>query len=368
MNINHHNYEEYFILYMDNELGSDARRMVEAFVQQHPELKGELDLLLQYKLVPDTDIVFDGKEELMKTGDNSVITLSNYDEWFILYMDNELTTGQKTAVEQFMSANPSLKKEFGLLQCTKLQPEVIIFADKASLYRTEEKVKPMPVRWWRVAAAAVLLLGIGITTAVVLNKKSLNKEIVKVTIPETKKTTETPVVVPNKSVSPDNESIAANNNTQVLTPVVKQNNNNNSIAKEKNMVLKNHSPVIITPQPIKEESVVANNDKKSNDLPKPLNNPNINNNDAANNAVATNTTSKENKQQVPLTNSVVTTQNPQSSDIVNASYTELDQPDGKKNKNRGFFRKIARTFEKRTDIDPTDDNKLLIAGISIKLK
>ena len=55
MNINHHNYEEYFILYMDNELGSDARRMVEAFVQQHPELKGELDLLLQYKLVPDTE-------------------------------------------------------------------------------------------------------------------------------------------------------------------------------------------------------------------------------------------------------------------------------------------------------------------------
>ena len=108
--------------------------------------------------------------------------------------------------------------------------------------------------------------------------------------------------------------------------------------------------------------------RKSNDLPKPLNNPNINNNDAANNAVAVNNTSKENKQQVPLTNSVVTTQNPQSSDIVNASYTEFDQPDGKKNKNRGFFRKIARTFEKRTDIDPTDDNKLLIAGISIKLK
>ena len=57
--INRHNYEEYFILYMDNELGSEERRMVEAFVQQHPDLKEELDNLLQYKLAPDTDIVFD---------------------------------------------------------------------------------------------------------------------------------------------------------------------------------------------------------------------------------------------------------------------------------------------------------------------
>jgi hypothetical protein len=45
MNINRHNYEEYFILYMDNELDSDDRRMVEAFVLQHPDLKEELDIL-----------------------------------------------------------------------------------------------------------------------------------------------------------------------------------------------------------------------------------------------------------------------------------------------------------------------------------
>jgi hypothetical protein len=37
MNINRHNYEEFFILYMDNELGSEDRRLVEEFVQKHPE-------------------------------------------------------------------------------------------------------------------------------------------------------------------------------------------------------------------------------------------------------------------------------------------------------------------------------------------
>ena len=54
--------------------------------------------------------------------------------------------------------------------------------------------------------------------------------------------------------------------------------------------------------------------------------------------------------------------------VFNNIDADFDQPDSKKNKNRGFFRKLARTFEKRTDIDPTDDNKLLVAGLSIKLK
>ena len=47
MQINRHNYEEYFILYMDNELGSTERRMVEDFVKLHPDLQEELDMLLQ---------------------------------------------------------------------------------------------------------------------------------------------------------------------------------------------------------------------------------------------------------------------------------------------------------------------------------
>ncbi|MBL0068937.1 MAG: hypothetical protein IPP39_10735 [Chitinophagaceae bacterium] len=102
MNINYHNYEECFILYMDNELSGDERRMVEAFVQQHPELKEELDLLLQYKLTPDTSVIYSGKEDLMKetlptgqAGSDVNITLSNYEEWLVLYLDNELTPAKK---------------------------------------------------------------------------------------------------------------------------------------------------------------------------------------------------------------------------------------------------------------------------------
>jgi hypothetical protein len=42
---------------------------------------------------------------------------------------------------------------------------------------------------------------------------------------------------------------------------------------------------------------------------------------------------------------------------------------GKKSKSRGLFRKIARNFEKRTNIDPTDgDGRLLVAGFAFKTR
>jgi hypothetical protein len=94
MNINRHNYEEYFILYMDNELDAEGRQAVEAFVQQHPDLKEELDTLLHYKLTPDTNIVFAGKEELLKENGHAIITRGNYEEWLTLYVDEELSAGQ----------------------------------------------------------------------------------------------------------------------------------------------------------------------------------------------------------------------------------------------------------------------------------
>ena len=71
-----------------------------------------------------------------------------------------------------------------------------------------------------------------------------------------------------------------------------------------------------------------------------------------------------------LTNPVVTTKSTQPSNYSNASFIEEEsQQNEKKNKLRGFFRKITRTLEKRTNIDATDDDgKLLIAGLAIKLK
>jgi hypothetical protein len=377
MSINRHNYEEFFILYMDNELKPEERRMVESFVQQHPDLKEELDVLMQYKLVPDVSVVFPGKDELLKENGHSLITPSNYEEWLTLYADNELTPDQKDAVEHFIAGNPVMERELELVLKTRLVPETISFPDKALLYRTEEKRRIAPFRWR--AAAAVLILLLGVTALLLFNKKGndpnemAGNEPAKQTEslkeqPVLVKEDNNPVILPVENTTNETDPVASSNEKEDIriTPVK---NNNNAVAENKN---KNISPVTLPvndPLPVikKEEQVVAeNNNKPTNNLPQPINNPNAYQ-PKVENVIAKTTIPEEKNNAIVSGNENVTKNNPSTSDnYILAS--QLEQPDGKKNKNRGIFRKIARTFEKRTSIDPTDDDRLLVGGLAIKLK
>ena len=110
----------------------------------------------------------------------------------------------------------------------------------------------------------------------------------------------------------------------------------------------------------------------TNNLSKPFENPNLKPTNITT-AVAAVKPSTDLQLKKPLTVSDVTKESP-SPYIKYASNPEtqgeeLDQTDGKKTKLRGLFRKVARTFEKRTNIAAADDeNKLLVAGLAFKLK
>ena len=66
MNINRHNYEEYFLLYVDHELTAAERMMVEEFVAANPDLKAELELLAQTTYAADAQLDNDFKAQLLK--------------------------------------------------------------------------------------------------------------------------------------------------------------------------------------------------------------------------------------------------------------------------------------------------------------
>ena len=72
MNINRHNYEEFFLLYVDNELSAADRNAVELFVQRNPDLEKELQLL-QQSIVTDDTIVFGDKNSLLKTDELAIL-------------------------------------------------------------------------------------------------------------------------------------------------------------------------------------------------------------------------------------------------------------------------------------------------------
>ena len=58
MNINRDNYEEFFVLYIDKELNAAERAAVDAFLNQHPDLRTEFEMLQETVLPPDASDTF----------------------------------------------------------------------------------------------------------------------------------------------------------------------------------------------------------------------------------------------------------------------------------------------------------------------
>jgi hypothetical protein len=155
MNINRHNYEEFFLLYVDGELSPAERVEVENFAAQNADLAAELKML-QDAVLPASNIVFEGKESLCKS--ESIITNANYEEYFLLSVDDELKPSEKEAVEKFVLQHPELQDAYTTLQSTKLPIEVVPHTDKKELYRTERERRIIPMSWLRMSAAAAIII------------------------------------------------------------------------------------------------------------------------------------------------------------------------------------------------------------------
>ncbi len=154
--INRNNYEEFFLMYVDGELSTTNKEMVEAFAQQHPDLQEELAMLQQAVLLPEKDLVFTNKNLLFKHVGNE-ITTTNYEEKFLLYIDDELAINEKAEVETFVLQHPKLQQEFTILQQTKLPVEIITCPNKEGLYKEEKKRRVIYMRRYAMAAAAVVI-------------------------------------------------------------------------------------------------------------------------------------------------------------------------------------------------------------------
>lgn len=154
MNINRNNYEEYFLLFVDDELKADERSAVENFAKQNPDLAIELEMLQQAILAKD-QVQFHQKELLFKN--ENTISLDNYEEYFLLSVDNELDEEQKNEVEKFVLQHPQLQDEFTTLQQTKLEPENIAFIGREQLLKKEKERRILPVSFMKMSIAAAVI-------------------------------------------------------------------------------------------------------------------------------------------------------------------------------------------------------------------
>jgi len=391
MNIDRHNYEEFFLLYVDNELCARERNAVDTFVQQNPDLERELRMLQETVINVDPVIFYDKTSLLKDSG------FAEMQESLVLYADGELPEGEQAKMASLLVSDKVAIAEWKILQQTKLEPDHnIVFGDKSSLYRTTG-ARVVAARWWRIAAAAVLL-GFGIWTGVTVYQNKMStagtRELVK------NGPAEPLQPIPGKNINPVVNKTGNENRDPGKTIASSAQKNTLPLAAEKNE--QPEDKIMKQKNPLQKDNVVLNNDetqvkKQSNNLPKPVNPvlENINRNDRNNNAVAivkpktsdesySNITksdvaiNKIEKAVVPVKTmndiNIGAVTNPLaqntgfSNDEVknNDRILYMDEDNVKRTRIGGLFRKLKRVIERNTNIKT--GNGIKVAGFEIAIK
>jgi len=267
MNINRNNYEEYFLLYADNELSHVEKKVVEIFVQENVDLKEEFLMIQLTVSSPDEEAKLLDKSFLMKE-EPPLIDENNCEEIFILYHDNELSNQQKKETEQFVNNHPTFGIQFELIGKTKLTPdENIVFPGKKQLYRKEKTGRVVPLFLWRFMAAAVF---VGFGFWVVMSYVHKKEEIRTVALEgKTKK----PIAAPESKAAeaPANTEDGAASSAEVTATKVKS--EDTGVDKKRNIIKQENDqgkntiartiPKIKT---IREDEVIPNKQENVNQL------------------------------------------------------------------------------------------------------
>ncbi|HMI61248.1 MAG TPA: hypothetical protein VK518_10075, partial [Puia sp.] len=155
------NYQEYFLLYVDNELSAADRSMVEEWVAANSDRQEEWESLLSCRIVPEEELVFRDKQSLLRTAGD--IQESNYTDYFLSYIDGQLNDKDRHMVEAFIGLFPSKRLELEQLRQTVCIPDsTIVFPDKDSLYKNEKHRRVIVFYRLMAGAAAILLAAVAL--------------------------------------------------------------------------------------------------------------------------------------------------------------------------------------------------------------
>ncbi|MEO8861868.1 MAG: hypothetical protein ABI358_10620 [Ginsengibacter sp.] len=227
MDINRDNYEEYFLLFADNELTDSEKVAVILFLKENKDLEEEFSMIHHTISKPEQNIILDDKSFLFKNNSLSLINDKNYEEILVLYHDNELTNNERNEVEQFLSKHESLQNEFELIGQARLTAEnEVVYPNKKLLYRKEKSGRVVPLMFWRMLAAAVFIgFGLWITTFF-YQKKAINPSNSSMSVVSEKK------IVPSvgKGFKPSKDSL---NDAHLLTENSQPNNQPEEVVKER---------------------------------------------------------------------------------------------------------------------------------------
>lgn len=149
--ITRHNYEEFFLDYLEGTLSSVQRVALEDFLTKNPDLKIELEDM-ECPVLSKANVQIDS--ESLK----EIPYRESFDDFCVARMEGDLSIENEIAFDSFLEKNEAFKKENEIYKKTILIADSsLVFTDKDNLKRSSRKV----VFWWyfsRVGVAASIVL------------------------------------------------------------------------------------------------------------------------------------------------------------------------------------------------------------------
>ena len=163
--INKHNYEVFFLDYIEGKLDDSYLNEFEKFLDENPSLKEELQDFEIIKLKPEK-IKFNKKDNLIKETQSKHFEISNFEYLCVGDLEDDLNEDEKLELQEILDSNSKYKGEYKQLKNTKLLPDLnISYPYKKQLERRDI---PFYIKaGTSVAAAAVAIV-------LLLNQTGLN--------------------------------------------------------------------------------------------------------------------------------------------------------------------------------------------------
>jgi len=151
-----YNFEAFYLDYLEGNLSINEEDLLFNFLNQHPELKAELELyndILDFKLSPNYQSALKvSDKEALKRNPNEM-SLNNVDDFIISDMEHQLKPSQQKELKYFINQH-QLQQKVSAYNATKLLPNL------AEVYPNKEKLKhrtKVVPFWFKLSAAAALL-------------------------------------------------------------------------------------------------------------------------------------------------------------------------------------------------------------------
>lgn len=151
-----HNYEAFYLDFLEGNLSEEEQAMLELFLADHPECKVDFD---EIQILPSKKEkqLNDFDKQLLKQTDFNLLTVSNstIEVLLIAKTENLLNPNKIKEVDAFLATNIDLQKIERELIATQLKADLgIVYEDKKHL-KKERKIIPI---WGIVASIAAILI------------------------------------------------------------------------------------------------------------------------------------------------------------------------------------------------------------------